>query len=80
MVLTTDEETTAENGIIWLLRNRPELTRAEFALNTDAGGRTFAGILDEMRLSSVARSDGWLVTQFRNQSSPSTFYTVSAPL
>lgn len=45
-----------------------------------AGGRTFAGVLDEMRLSSVARSDGWLVTQYRNQSAPAAFYTVSAPL
>jgi acetylornithine deacetylase/succinyl-diaminopimelate desuccinylase-like protein len=38
MVLTTDEETSAENGIIWLLAHRPELTHAEYALNTDAGG------------------------------------------
>jgi len=43
-------------------------------------GRTFGGTLDEVRLSSVARSDGWLVTQYRNQSNPMAFYTVSLPL
>ncbi len=34
------------------------------------------GILDEVRLSSSARPAGWLLTQYRNVSSPSTFYTV----
>lgn len=37
MVLTCDEETTAEAGIRWLLQNRPRLAAAEYALNTDAG-------------------------------------------
>lgn len=37
-VLTTDEETTAEAGIQWLLANVPRLKQAEYALNTDAGG------------------------------------------
>ena len=37
-VLTTDEETTAEAGIQWLLANVPRLKAAEYALNTDAGG------------------------------------------
>lgn len=43
-------------------------------------GRTFAGQLDEIRLSSVSRSADWIATQYRNQSSPATFYSVSAPL
>jgi acetylornithine deacetylase/succinyl-diaminopimelate desuccinylase-like protein len=38
MVLTCDEETTAEGGIQWLLRERPRLRSADYALNTDAGG------------------------------------------
>src|SRR5690606_30288182 len=37
-VLTTDEETSAEQGIKWLLANVPALRNAEYALNTDAGG------------------------------------------
>lgn len=38
LVLTTDEEISAEHGIRWLLAHVPALTRAEYALNTDAGG------------------------------------------
>jgi acetylornithine deacetylase/succinyl-diaminopimelate desuccinylase-like protein len=38
MVLTCDEETTAERGIQWLLKERPRLRSADYALNTDAGG------------------------------------------
>ena len=42
--------------------------------------RTFDGLLDEMRLSSVSRSAGWIATQHRNHADPGTFFTVSAPL
>jgi acetylornithine deacetylase/succinyl-diaminopimelate desuccinylase-like protein len=37
MVLTCDEETTAESGMRWLLETRPRLRHPEYALNTDAG-------------------------------------------
>ena len=37
VVLTTDEETSGEDGIRWLLTHRPALATAEYALNTDAG-------------------------------------------
>lgn len=40
MVLTCDEETTAEQGIRWLLDHQPRLKTAEYALNSDAGGVT----------------------------------------
>ncbi len=40
MVLTCDEETSATNGIQWLLKNVPRLKTAAYALNTDAGGVT----------------------------------------
>jgi acetylornithine deacetylase/succinyl-diaminopimelate desuccinylase-like protein len=38
VVLTCDEETTAAAGMQWLLRERPRLRTADYALNTDAGG------------------------------------------
>lgn len=38
LILTTDEETSAQSGIVWLLKNRPALANAEYALNIDAGG------------------------------------------
>src|SRR5262249_37664233 len=34
------------------------------------------GMIDEARISTVARSADWLATEFNNQSSPSTFFQV----
>jgi len=36
------------------------------------------GVLDEVRLSNVERSDDWVTTEYNNQSAPATFYTISA--
>ncbi|MZQ48387.1 MAG: DUF2341 domain-containing protein, partial [Bacteroidales bacterium] len=36
----------------------------------------FNGIIDELRVQNIARDAGWIKTEFNNQSSPSTFYTV----
>jgi YD repeat-containing protein len=47
-------------------------TRADFtpqALN---------GLLDETRISNIARSADWIKTEYNNQSSPATFYSISA--
>ena len=38
-----------------------------------AGSETFDGIIDEVRVENVARTDGWNITQYNNQNSPSTF-------
>lgn len=35
------------------------------------------GDVDEIRISNVARSAGWLATEFNNQSNPTGFYAVS---
>jgi RHS repeat-associated protein len=35
------------------------------------------GILDEVRLSNVERSDDWVATEYNNQNSPATFYLIS---
>lgn len=37
-IFTTDEETSQQQGIVWLLANVPRLAQADYALNTDAGG------------------------------------------
>jgi hypothetical protein len=37
----------------------------------------FSGMFDEIRISDEVRSDGWLRTEYYNQSSPSTFYTLN---
>lgn len=46
--------------------------------NPDAAANYFLGSIDELRFSSVARTPGWLATEYANQSSPSTFYTVDS--
>jgi acetylornithine deacetylase/succinyl-diaminopimelate desuccinylase-like protein len=38
VALTDDEEGGDDNGVQWLLRNRPELIKAAYVINTDAGG------------------------------------------
>lgn len=40
-----------------------------------AGPLHLSGSLDETRVSSTARSANWLVTGYRNQNNPSTFFT-----
>ncbi|HEX6836430.1 MAG TPA: hypothetical protein VF334_07635, partial [Polyangia bacterium] len=36
------------------------------------------GTIDELRIATVARTPGWIATEYANQSSPSTFYAVGA--
>jgi len=38
VALTDDEEGGDDNGVSWLLQHRPELIRAAYVINTDAGG------------------------------------------
>ena len=38
----------------------------------------FDGIIDEVRVSNSIRSAGWVLTEYNNQYSPSTFYTVGS--
>ncbi len=38
LALTADEEGGKSNGVDWLLQNRPDLVKAEVAINPDAGG------------------------------------------
>ncbi len=43
-----------------------------------AGGRFYNGLLDEVRISNTARTQGWLTTSFNNMASTTQFYAVSA--
>jgi hypothetical protein len=38
----------------------------------------FGGTIDEVQLSGTSRSSGWIYTEYNNQSSPSTFYSVGS--
>jgi hypothetical protein len=44
-----------------------------------SGGQYYNGKLDELRISSIARSANWIATEYNNQASPSTFFTVGPP-
>ncbi|RKY67947.1 MAG: hypothetical protein DRQ24_12295, partial [Candidatus Latescibacterota bacterium] len=48
--------------------------------NLTIGGTNgfFNGSIDEVRISAVARSDGWIITGYNNQSAPATFYSIGA--
>jgi len=46
--------------------------------NATGADQPFDGIIDEVRVSSVARSDAWLSTEYNNQSDPDTFYTLGS--
>jgi outer membrane protein assembly factor BamB len=43
---------------------------------TPASDGYFTGQIDEVRVSNIARSGDWVTTEYNNQSSPGTFYTV----
>lgn len=45
---------------------------------TGETGNRLAGRIDEVHVANSALSADWLLTEYNNQSSPSTFYTVSA--
>lgn len=42
-------------------------------------GNYYSGLMDEVRVSGIARSADWIKAEYNNQSSPSTFYYVATP-
>ena len=51
---------------------------AKIGIWDDVSSFPFNGLIDEVRLSSTARSSDWILTSYNNQSSPSSFYNVGA--
>lgn len=39
-------------------------------------GHNFKGMIDELRISNISRSPGWIAAEYSNQNSPSTFYNI----
>ncbi len=54
------------------------LILGNYWLSGAIGSTPFGGILDEVEISNAARSADWIKTQYNNQSSPGTFYSISA--
>ncbi|MBY8985798.1 MAG: DUF2341 domain-containing protein [Candidatus Lokiarchaeota archaeon] len=42
------------------------------------GSGNYDGIIDECRISNIARSDGWIITEYNNQYNPDLFYSVGS--
>ena len=40
--------------------------------------RKFSGFIDEVRVSNIARSAAWILTEYNNQLNPTTFYSLGA--
>ncbi|MFX0005701.1 MAG: DUF2341 domain-containing protein, partial [Candidatus Hermodarchaeota archaeon] len=41
-------------------------------------GEVFDGLIDEVRISSIPRSSGWIYTEYQNQNDPSSFYSIGS--
>jgi len=57
-----------------------DATSVLYVGSNDGADATFAGGLDEVRISTTVRTPQWIATEYANQSMPAMFYTVSAPL
>jgi hypothetical protein len=55
----------------------PRTAGQHFRVGEYNGARLAAGVVDEVRYSSICRSAGWIMTEYANYSSPSSFYAVS---
>lgn len=47
-------------------------------IGAQSSNQEFDGLIDEVRIAGVGRSNDWLTTEYNNQNSPSTFATASA--
>lgn len=52
--------------------------RNYFGISQYASDHGLYGNFDEFRISNTARSAGWIQTSYRNQNTPSSFYTVGS--
>ncbi len=46
------------------------------AKRADGSGTNYDGVFDEVRISNISRSDGWINTEYNNQFDPNLFYSI----
>ncbi|HUW91734.1 MAG TPA: DUF2341 domain-containing protein, partial [Bacteroidales bacterium] len=62
-----------KTGILGTASDKLTISKEPFEANYYFNGR-----FDELRISDEVRSNGWMRTEYNNQSSPSTFYALDA--
>lgn len=70
-ILATNDTQTTEDQVA-AITDRASVWQVG-ARTGDIDNRRYAGSLDELRISNVARSSEWISTEYANQSSPLTF-------
>ncbi|GAH18456.1 unnamed protein product [marine sediment metagenome] len=71
-------EDNADSSSVGTLVNDGDLILGKGDVNTPGSSlKGVIGDLDEMEIHSVALSQDWIQIDYNNQSSPSTFYSVS---
>lgn len=76
---TNTSLTTGNSKFVWVygynnVNNHP-MQMGRYWVGTLKGGY-FTGLIDEFRVSSVSRSNGYEMTSYNNQNSPLTFYQI----
>jgi competence protein ComGC len=66
------------NGVFNSGTSTPSFTGGSQILNIgqDESSSYFTGAMDEVRIANAVLSPSWILTEYNNQSSPATFYTV----
>jgi len=67
----------AKSNISSVLPNGSE-SGLDIGNNRNLSNLGYNGTLDEFRVSAIARSPSWILTEYNNQSSPSTFYALGS--
>jgi hypothetical protein len=63
----------ATTTVVQFVANGRVLTNVQTLGAQSGGGEYFAGSIDEVRISNSARSADWILTEYRNQSSPGSY-------
>lgn len=66
-----------EKGSVSGITQTPLVNTSTFTIGENFYNETFDGIIDEVRLSDAPKSVDWLLTEYNNQNSPTTFYATS---
>lgn len=72
-VNAASDGTGAANGSL-----NTSTARTDIGQDPNNTGRFWNGVIDEARVSSVARSADWITTEYNNQNTPGTFETLNS--